>query len=166
VVVTFYQELIGEWFQLLTNGFHSLHEFRSMEVRSRTGKYVDSTSAKSRRRRRQKPFTLQSIDLHHHLDPSHRSKPSRGEHMRIPVSEAKGQLSKLVKHAEAGDEVVLTRHGQPAVRLVPIRPTPNLGARRKLLEAVRISGVARATPGPDAARSQDFLYGNDFESSL
>jgi hypothetical protein len=34
-------------------------------------------------------------------------------------------------------------------------------ARRKLLEAVRMSGAARATSGPDAARSQDFLYGED-----
>lgn len=81
--------------------------------------------------------------------------------MRIPVSDAKGQLTELVRRAEAGDEVVLTRHGHPAVRLVPIRSAPNARDRKKLLEAVRISGAARATPGPDAARSQDFLYGDD-----
>ena len=74
---------------------------------------------------------------------------------------AKGQLTELVRRAEAGDEVVLTCHGLPAVRLVPIRSAPNARARRKLLEAVRTSGAARATPGPDAARSQDFLYGDD-----
>jgi prevent-host-death family protein len=31
--------------------------------------------------------------------------------MRVSVQEAKGQLSDLVRRAEAGDEVVLTRHG-------------------------------------------------------
>lgn len=84
-----------------------------------------------------------------------------GDQMRISVTDAKGQLTDLVRRAEAGDDVVLTRHGQAAVRLVPIRPVPNARARRKLLEAVRMSGAARATAGPDAARSQDFLYGDD-----
>jgi prevent-host-death family protein len=81
--------------------------------------------------------------------------------MQISVTEAKGQLTDLVRRAEAGDEVILTRHGQAAVRLVPIRPALDSTARRKLLEAMRRSGAARATAGPDAARSQDFLYGEE-----
>ncbi|MGE0254041.1 MAG: type II toxin-antitoxin system Phd/YefM family antitoxin [Alphaproteobacteria bacterium] len=81
--------------------------------------------------------------------------------MRIPVSEAKGQLTELVRRAEAGDEIVLTRHGHPAVRLVPVRAVPDRAGRRALLEAVRQAGAARASAGPDAARSQDFLYGDD-----
>jgi prevent-host-death family protein len=81
--------------------------------------------------------------------------------MRISVTEAKGQLTDLVRRAEAGDEVILTRHGHAAVRLVPVRPIVDARARRRLLEAVRASGAARATPGPGAARSQDFLYGDD-----
>jgi prevent-host-death family protein len=82
-----------------------------------------------------------------------------GDQMQISVTEAKGQLTELVRRAAAGDEVILTRHGQAAVRLVPIRPELDTNARRKLLEAMRLSGAARATAGPDAARSQDFLYG-------
>lgn len=81
--------------------------------------------------------------------------------MRVSVTEAKGQLTELVRRAEAGDEVILTRHGHPAVRLVPIKTVPDTKARRALLEAARTSGVLRATPGPSAARSQDFLYGED-----
>ena len=81
--------------------------------------------------------------------------------MQISVTEAKGQLTDLVRRAAAGDEVILTRHGQAVVRLVPIRPTLDATARRKLLQAVRLSGTARATAGPDAARSQDFLYGEE-----
>jgi prevent-host-death family protein len=78
--------------------------------------------------------------------------------MQISVSEAKGQLTELVRRAEAGDEIILTRHGQAAVRLVPVRAIPNAKARRELLEAVRAAGKNKSNPGPTAARSQDFLY--------
>lgn len=81
--------------------------------------------------------------------------------MRVPVSEAKGQLTELVRRAEAGDEVVLTRHGHAAVRFVPVKTPPGKSSRRALLEAMRASGATKATAGPSAARSQDFLYGDD-----
>ena len=81
--------------------------------------------------------------------------------MRISVSEAKGQLTELVRRAEAGDEVVLTRHGKAAARLVPVKRAMNGESRRALLEAARRSGGAKAKDGPGAARSQDFLYGDD-----
>ncbi|AYO76797.1 type II toxin-antitoxin system Phd/YefM family antitoxin [Sphingobium yanoikuyae] len=77
--------------------------------------------------------------------------------MRISVSEAKGQLTDLVRRAEAGDEVILTRHGQAAVRLVPIHQPVDGASRRALMEKLR--AAARPAAGPDAARSQDFLYG-------
>ncbi|MGA3309567.1 MAG: type II toxin-antitoxin system prevent-host-death family antitoxin [Xanthobacteraceae bacterium] len=79
--------------------------------------------------------------------------------MRISVTEAKGQLTDLVRRAEAGDEIILTRHGQPAARLVAVkRKRLDPKARRQLMEALGASGAAKATPGPSAARSQDFLY--------
>jgi prevent-host-death family protein len=81
--------------------------------------------------------------------------------MRIPVTEAKGQLTELVRRAEAGDEIILTRHGHAVVRLVPVTATPDRKARRALLEAARASGAAKATAGPGAARSQDFLCSDD-----
>ena len=31
--------------------------------------------------------------------------------MQVSVAEAKGQLTELVRRREAGDEIVLTRHG-------------------------------------------------------
>jgi prevent-host-death family protein len=83
------------------------------------------------------------------------------EAMRISVTDAKGQLTELVRRAEAGDEVILTRHGHEAVRLVPVIAIPNRKVRRTLLEEVRASGSAKATAGPGAARSQDFLHGDD-----
>ncbi len=81
--------------------------------------------------------------------------------MEISVTDAKAQLTDLVRRAEAGEDVVLTRHGQPAVRLSPVRRVIDMEARRKLMEAVATAGSAKATPGPSAARSQDFLYGED-----
>lgn len=81
--------------------------------------------------------------------------------MRISVTDAKGQLTELVRRAEAGDEVILTRHGHEAVRLVPIVAVLEPKDRRALLEQVRARGSAKANAGPDTARSQDFLYGDD-----
>lgn len=81
--------------------------------------------------------------------------------MQVSVTEAKGQLTELVRRAEAGDEIILTRHGHAAVRLVPVKPMPDRKSRRALLHAVRASAAAKAAVGPSAARSQDFLYGDD-----
>ena len=81
--------------------------------------------------------------------------------MRISVTEAKGRLTDLVRRAEAGDQVILTRHGHAAVRLVPVKPVPDAKSRKVLLDAVRASAAAKAIAGASAARSQDFLYGDD-----
>jgi prevent-host-death family protein len=81
--------------------------------------------------------------------------------MRVSVTDAKGQLTELVRRAEAGDEVILTRHGHAAVRLVPVKAAPDRKSRRVLIEGVRASAAAKAATGPSAARSQDFLYGDD-----
>jgi prevent-host-death family protein len=81
--------------------------------------------------------------------------------MQVSVTAAKGQLTELVRRAEAGDEVVLTRHGHAAVRLVPVRAALDRKSRRALLETARVSGSSKAKSGPIAARSQDFLYGDD-----
>jgi prevent-host-death family protein len=79
--------------------------------------------------------------------------------MRVAVTNVKGQLTELIHRAEAGEEIVLTRHGRAVVRLVPVEATVAPAARKKLLEAVRASGAVRARPGETAARSQDFLFG-------
>lgn len=84
--------------------------------------------------------------------------------MQVSVTDAKGQLTELVRRAEAGDEVVLTRHGRPAVRLVAVKTTGSAKERRAILEAARKAGAGKAVQGADAARSQDFLY--DGETGL
>ena len=79
--------------------------------------------------------------------------------MQISVTDAKAQLTELVRRAEAGDEIVLTRHGHPSVRLVPVKKRLTREDRRALIEEIRAS--AKPSPGPSAARSQDFLYDED-----
>jgi prevent-host-death family protein len=81
--------------------------------------------------------------------------------MQISVTDAKAQLTELVRRAEAGDEIVLTRHGHPAVRLVPVKKALDRQARTALIDEIRASAAGKATPGPSAARSQDFLYDED-----
>lgn len=91
--------------------------------------------------------------------------------MNVAVSEAKAQLTDLVRRAEAGEEVVLTRHGQPTVKLVPVtRPQSTPEERAVVIEAVW--AMAREREAADAAagrvtrhepseRASDFLYDED-----
>ncbi len=78
--------------------------------------------------------------------------------MQISVSEAKGRLTELVRRAEAGEEVVLTRHGQAAAKLEPMRRRPDADAMRLAITRVQAAAASKRTTGPSAARSQDFLY--------
>ena len=78
--------------------------------------------------------------------------------MDISVTNAKAWLSELVHRAESGDEVVLTRHGKPAARIVSIAGPPDESARRALIASIQTAARHAAIPGPTADRSQDFLY--------
>lgn len=73
--------------------------------------------------------------------------------MHVAVSEAKAQLTDLVRRAEDGEEIILTRHGQPVVSLKAIKPAPRPITQADLdwLEANRI------TPKPGYETPQDSL---------
>ena len=80
----------------------------------------------------------------------------------VPVSDAKAQLTDLVRRAEAGEDVVLTRHGKDVVRLVAVHISPDLKARRLAgIRAAQALAEGKFPPGFSAARSQDFLYNED-----
>jgi prevent-host-death family protein len=82
--------------------------------------------------------------------------------MEISVTDAKAQLTELVRRAEAGDEIILTRHGHPAAKLVPVNPKPKRDWDKVMSEVREIQRIAKAKaklpPGFTAANSQDFLY--------
>jgi prevent-host-death family protein len=76
--------------------------------------------------------------------------------MKVNMLEAKSQLSRLVKDALEGEEVVIASNGEPMVRLVPVARKGRLrgwGKLKKLAAAVD----AAFTPEVDAdvARSLD-----------
>jgi prevent-host-death family protein len=54
----------------------------------------------------------------------------------IPVSEFKDKASELIAAAEQGEEIVITRHGKPTVKLVAIERDFDPAERR---EALRLS---------------------------
>jgi prevent-host-death family protein len=80
--------------------------------------------------------------------------------MRVSVTQAKAQLTELVRRAERGEEVVLTRHGQAAVKLVHAKTKPTQEEKAAALERIWKAAAKnkKARRGPSAARSQDFLY--------
>ena len=52
--------------------------------------------------------------------------------MEVSIAEAKNRLTELIRAVEAGEEIVITRHGKPVAQLTP--PSP---ARRP----VRLGGM-------------------------
>lgn len=81
--------------------------------------------------------------------------------MQLAISETNVELKDLVRRVEAGEEVVLTRHGQAVARLVAMRERPPVQGRAAVIAAVRANAAAKADEGPNAAQSQDFLYDSD-----
>jgi prevent-host-death family protein len=81
--------------------------------------------------------------------------------MELAITEAKARLTDLVRRAEAGEEIVLTRHGHAVVRLVAMHAKTSAKSRAELIDAVRAQAADKATAGATAARSQDFLYDDE-----
>lgn len=55
----------------------------------------------------------------------------------VGAFEAKNTLSALLDLAEAGEEIVITRHGKEVARLVPPRGTINRDAARQAAQRIR-----------------------------
>ena len=53
----------------------------------------------------------------------------------VPIAEFKDHLSELVAAASRGEEIVITRHGKPTVRLIPAKDQS--AVQRKAEEASR-----------------------------
>ena len=60
----------------------------------------------------------------------------------VNMHEAKTQLSRLVALAQQGDAVTIAIHGNPVVKLVPIRPRPVFGLGGDRCPAVPWSAFA------------------------
>ena len=74
--------------------------------------------------------------------------------MQVNILEAKNQLSRLIKAAAAGEEVIIASNGTPAVRLVPVQPKTGLTGRGVLKRyAGSIDAAFAADVEPDVARN-------------
>ena len=56
---------------------------------------------------------------------------------RYSVATSKDKLSSLIDKALAGEEVVITRHGKPAAKIVPPDPAPRRKDVRAATERLR-----------------------------
>lgn len=46
--------------------------------------------------------------------------------MKISITQAKAKLSQVIRKAESGEVVTITRHGEPVVTLHPVQQNPNV----------------------------------------
>jgi prevent-host-death family protein len=67
--------------------------------------------------------------------------------MQFTVSEAKAKLTELVKRAEDGEEIILTRHGHEIVRLVALKRTNSVQDRQSIVARVRASAAQKRRDG-------------------
>jgi prevent-host-death family protein len=65
--------------------------------------------------------------------------------MEVNIHHAKTNLSKLIAAAESGEEVIISRNGKPAVKLVLVTPPV-----RKSRKHLRGSGIGKLWMAPDA----------------
>ena len=68
--------------------------------------------------------------------------------MHVSIRDAKAHLSEYIRRAEAGEEVVLTSHGRPVVRLVPVASTTTE-------EDPETAAIARLRALPIVSRGDD-----------
>jgi prevent-host-death family protein len=61
--------------------------------------------------------------------------------MTASIREAKAKLSNLVASAERGEEVIITSHGKPRAKLVPV--SPSAGRKLDIDKIRRIAKKAR-----------------------
>jgi len=75
--------------------------------------------------------------------------------MDISTAEAKDRLPQLIRAVEAGEEVIITRHGKPVAQLVP----PPAGRREVIFGGMK--GRIKMYPGWDDPIDEDrFLEGD------
>ena len=67
------------------------------------------------------------------------------------VAEAKNKLSELIERAEHGEEIVITRHGKPVVKLSGMPPTPATKQSVRMdLDWLKARRTGRGRPQEDA----------------
>jgi len=63
--------------------------------------------------------------------------PTRQSSNIVGAYEAKTHLSELLEKVEAGEEIIITKHGAPVAKLVPVQKEASLEERLAAVERIR-----------------------------
>ena len=75
--------------------------------------------------------------------------------MKVSTAEAKNRLTELLRMAESGEQILITRHGRPVAQL---GPAPATG---KKVRFDGMKGRIRLLPGWDDPITEEELLGED-----
>jgi prevent-host-death family protein len=67
--------------------------------------------------------------------------------MRVSITEARDRFTDIVRRAEAGEEIILTRRGHAVLRLAPFKAPVDDPGRRAPLDEVCASADGRRSGG-------------------
>ena len=65
----------------------------------------------------------------------------------VGAYEAKTRLSELLEKAEAGEEIVITKHGVPVAKLVPVRKRATMDERAAAIRRIQELGESLSLGG-------------------
>lgn len=65
----------------------------------------------------------------------------------VGAYEAKTHLSELLEKVEAGEEIVITKHGAPVAKLVPVKKEVSVGERSAAIERIQKLGARLSLNG-------------------
>ena len=69
----------------------------------------------------------------------------------IPIAEFKDKVAETISAAEAGEDIVVTRHGRQTVRLVPVDEERRARQRQAIEGLIALGDDIRARHGPSSA---------------
>ena len=69
--------------------------------------------------------------------------------MSMSIAEAKSQFSAVIDKAVAGEETLITRHGKPVAKIVPVRTEHDRERARKAFEEIKKLRQGITLGGPD-----------------
>lgn len=78
------------------------------------------------------------------------------------LAEAKDRLSELVAAAQGGEEIVITRHGKPVARLVPMgEEMGKIAQRRAAIEELALLRADMRARGTGVTREEIIAWKNE-----
>jgi prevent-host-death family protein len=60
---------------------------------------------------------------------------------QVPIAAFKDRVSEFIAEAQTGKEVIITRHGKPAAKLVPITPSAEEQKKAKTIAIDRLAEI-------------------------